>query len=984
MKYLTKRQRKRKKVQLLNRIGQIQYKATETTKIRTTTTLTTTTEYEIAVNDDNTSNMAVIDVCDNNNNIKLDIETKIKVSKLVCNTKIITKGGSKQHQHHQQQQKQHKGTTTKTCVLPKLNYNLTDKRRYFLGSNTFHIPIDRDLKCYYHRNVPLTLANFMDLDHLDECLGPDSTTAKGEAATSTPEKSKATDHSFGDQQAIIVTTSDPPMSSSSGTSTYSIPDSRDSHTDSQDSQEDSCNGSLTDCSPLSQDSVTTDSQEASGASQEDIREQSDNIHDSQEIQDIENKRHIQDIQSIQAIEPNNIATLESSVVPTSVNELLIQFAINTPYPELARLTLAMLQNTAFGALATGTPSTVGNIPSYEFWPHPYQLNDDTTATPTTTTSTPELDALPSCSLRPIGYETKCKTEQPPQQQLQQQQQPEQSQSTQDQQHEDEDSWRPSAGSMWQPWLHEQQSPEYDPNPNSIVDSIKCILQRYKQLEEHNDNWAHWGNNQNGSIWSVAEPQLQQQQLQLQQQQQSTDPSWDQRSQTVMAASQLYGSNTLPNYEQHMPIAAAIVPSTSTAAAAAPDSSNSNQQFGRNSNNCNAARYNNNRNFVNYNARVGGNRMLYQQQQQFPLQQQQQQQQQQQIQQQQSQQQHAQQQLQQQQQSLQQQHQQQSAQQQAQQQHGRYNYSTSNNSNQQQQQLQLQQQQPLQQQTLQQQQTLPHQQQQLTQLSSPQQPWQLYQQFRQARPRPNFYPSRFYKGNNGYSGNVARKYCRYCCFNGRYASNMLHASNCSYYGGNSNNFANSNNNNVANMDVAMLNMSQEDLDAAQMYAIHGEQFFEMPMGRRYQGTSYPQPTPMTMPPAAAGGATGAPPGLGSSTLAPPAPSPTPSDMYHSNGQYISGWQTTPMSMYSVQLATAISPTSTSTQSLAAATSSSSSLSAGLTGLQQQQQQQQSQVTAPACTDANLYTANFPPLPAPNQKRQNYNNHNTNSNHHNQKD
>lgn len=37
---------------------------------------------------------------------------------------------------------------------------------------------------------------------------------------------------------------------------------------------------------------------------------------------------------------------------------------------------------------------------------------------------------------------------------------------------------------------------------------------------------------------------------------------------------------------------------------------------------------------------------------------------------------------------------------------------------------------------------------------------------------------------------------------------------------------------------MMNLSPEDLEATQMYAIHGERFFEMPMGRRYRRSMYP--------------------------------------------------------------------------------------------------------------------------------------------------
>lgn len=37
---------------------------------------------------------------------------------------------------------------------------------------------------------------------------------------------------------------------------------------------------------------------------------------------------------------------------------------------------------------------------------------------------------------------------------------------------------------------------------------------------------------------------------------------------------------------------------------------------------------------------------------------------------------------------------------------------------------------------------------------------------------------------------------------------------------------------------MMNLSPEDLEATQMYAIYGERFFEMPMGRRYRRSMYP--------------------------------------------------------------------------------------------------------------------------------------------------
>lgn len=41
-----------------------------------------------------------------------------------------------------------------------------------------------------------------------------------------------------------------------------------------------------------------------------------------------------------------------------------------------------------------------------------------------------------------------------------------------------------------------------------------------------------------------------------------------------------------------------------------------------------------------------------------------------------------------------------------------------------------------------------------------------------------------------------------------------------------------------MEQFMMNLSPEDLEATQMYAIHGERFFEMPMGRRYRRSLYP--------------------------------------------------------------------------------------------------------------------------------------------------
>lgn len=83
---------------------------------------------------------------------------------------------------------------------------------------------------------------------------------------------------------------------------------------------------------------------------------------------------------------------------------------------------------------------------------------------------------------------------------------------------------------------------------------------------------------------------------------------------------------------------------------------------------------------------------------------------------------------------------------------------------------------------------------------------------------------------------------------------------------------------------MLNMSQEDLDAAQMYAIHGERFFEMPMGRRYRRSLYPS-----------SGAQMSQEVMTAAPQQPVQPPTTPaSDMYASNGHF-NTWQTAPMSL-----------------------------------------------------------------------------------------
>ncbi|KAL7745511.1 hypothetical protein ACLKA6_015504 [Drosophila palustris] len=795
MKYLTKRQRKRKKVQLLNRIGQTYYP--------------TDTESENA------------DCEIESDNLETTSSDKKVTVKGTFKPKQQQQVQQQQLQQQQQQQLQ-QGTTTTTATT-----TTCDNRRNQFCFGAFNLPpIDRDLECYYHRNEPLTLGNFMDIDQLNEKIGQRLKTSTNTPEISASNVSCASESYANDQEEDTTSKTEPSMSSSSPTSTESI-----------------------------QDLTSTD------------------------------------------LSSSDDRAVEANVTEESVNELLTRFAINTPYTELANLTLAMLQNTAFGPLITGSPSTIGNIPSYEFWPNPYQINYQTNEDARVADA---IDAMPESNVKPIGYEAKCRNTQEPSQpeQLpeQQQQQPEQEQQQhqieqqQQQQNQSEHQqqqqqqqlqldthWRPVAADMWQPWLHQrQQQNDHDTNSNSIVESIKCIWKRHRQWEDSSDNWANWGNNQSGSIWSVTEPQLQLQQQkqqqqqpphQLQQQQQQSQPpesSWNQRSQAVLAASQLYGyymPTVLLDYSQQgqqLPVAAT----------AATTSGHGNHYMRNNSNN---SRYMN-RNFANYNARVGNNSLQYQQQQQQQPQVQQQQQ---------------------------------------QPQHVRYNYAT------QQQQQQQQQLQP-----------------------PPPQQWQ-WQQYRQPKPRSHFYPGRYYKGNGFNGNNSARKYCKHCICNARSTNNNNHNNtntntnthiNCT-------SSSNINSNNMGSLDVSMLNMSQEDLDAAQMYAIHGERFFEMPMGRRYRRSLYPTSQGPTTAQHQAQQQQQAvrPP-------TPPAPSATANDIYACNGHF-NTWQTTPMSLYSMQAAT--SPTSTTPTP--------------------PELLQQNQMTAPIGTDSNLYTANFPPLPAPNQKR-----------------
>lgn len=496
----------------------------------------------------------------------------------------------------------------------------------------------------------------------------------------------------------------------------------------------------------------------------------------------------------------------------SVDVLLSSFAINNPYQELTNLTLAMLQNTAFGPLATGSPSTCGNVPSFEFWPHPYQISffthtdTDATATsnvtPTATPNAPPLasghrslnlaaDALPECSVKPIGYEAKCKSayDRDPRLVKHQEQQMRH-------QLENGDMWLPSTyhgrqhcanGNNNSASNGNNNNCSIDPNPNSIVESIKCIWKRNRPWESNIDSWPNcWGNSPgSSSIWSVVQPHvpLQQhhQQYQQQQQPQHLQHQEDQRSRALISAAQWHGCHIHQSHGQQV-------------ATAGPVATSFNGNHYNNNNN-------NSRNIGNYNARMlNNNRLLYQQQQQFRQQQQQQQQ---------------------------------------QMQYVRYNYQNQGL----QQKPELQQEQQLQ--------------------LAPWQ-WQQHPNKQGEKPRPHFYPTRFFKSSS--YNNLGRKHSKNCCCNGRFTQPANSSTNTN--GGNNNPI----------MEQFMVNLSQEDLEATQMYAIHGERFFEMPMGRRYRRSMYPPTLAAAAP----------------TQLRLQHPPATALDVFHGN------WQSTAMPMVGVPL------------------------------------------------------------------------------------
>lgn len=605
------------------------------------------------------------------------------------------------------------------------------------GFESYALPsIDRDLDCYYYRNVPLTLGNFMNFDLLIHRMAE-----RQIARYKTISSSRTLSGSKGDIDCIRHR---------------------------QTPAEPAATGSADASSPLGQ------------SREENLDE--------------------------------------------SVDVLLSSFAINNPYQELTNLTLAMLQNTAFGPLATGSPSTGGNVPSFEFWPHPYQISffthtdTDATATPTVTpTATPLVspasgrhrslnlaaDALPECSVKPIGYEAKCKSADDRDPRLVKHQE-------QQTRHQMEN------GDMWLPWAYHgrphcangnnnsgsnnnnnNNNCSIDSNPNSIVESIKCIWKRNRPLESSIDSWPNcWGNSPGGSsIWSVVQPHLHlqqhhqqyQQHQQQQQQPQHLQHQEDQRTRALMSAAQLHGCHINQSHGQQV-------------ATAGPAATPFNGNHYINNNN------NNNRNFGNYNARMtNNNRLQYQQQQQLRQQQQQQQQ---------------------------------------QMQYVRYNYQNQGL----QQKPQLQQEQQLQ--------------------LAPWQ-WQQHQNRLGQKPRPHFYPTRFFKSSS--NNNLGRKHNKNCFCNGRFPQAANSSSN-----------TNGNNNNP-NVEQFMVNLTQEDLEATQMYAIHGERFFEMPMGRRYRRSMYPP------------------------TLAAAAPTQLqlqPPDVFHGN------WQSRAMPMVGLPLVTIILTGSTS--------------------------------------------------------------------------
>lgn len=580
------------------------------------------------------------------------------------------------------------------------------------GFEGYALPsIDRDLDCYYYRNVPLTLGNFMNLDLLIHRMA-ERQIARYKKISS----SRASSASKGDIDCV--------------------------------------RHRQTPAEPAA--AVSADASSPLGQSRE---ENSDE----------------------------------------SVDVVLSSVAINNPYQELTNLTLAMLQNTAFGPLATGSPSTGGNVPSFEFWPHPYQISffthtdTDVTTTPSATPKAPPAsgrqrnlnlaaDALPECSVKPIGYEAKCK-------------------SAHDRDHglgkhqERQDRHQLENGDMWLAWTYHGRQHcgngnnnsgsnnnnidcSIDPNPNSIVDSIKCIWKRYRPWESSIDSWPScWGNSLgSSSIWSVVQPHLhlqQHHQQYHQHQQQHLQYQEDQRSRVLLAAAQLHGCHIDQNHYQQ------------AAEGPAATSFNGNHYFNNNNSH--------NRSFGNYNARVvNNNRWQYQQQQQFRQQQQQ-----------------------------------------HQMHYVRYNYNYNQN------------------------QGLPQEQQ--VQLA----PWQWQQNQNRLgqKPRPHFYPTRFFKSSS--YNNLGRKHSKNCCCNGRFTQ----------AGYNSNTHGSNNN---PNMEQFMVNLSQEDLEATQMYAIHGERFFEMPMGRRYRRTLYPPALAAAAP----------------TQLQLQHPPLTAMDVYHGN------WQSTAMPMVGI--------------------------------------------------------------------------------------
>ncbi|ALC48442.1 maker274 [Drosophila busckii] len=444
MKYMTKRQRKRKKEQVFNRIDTLLNQADA--------------DCTNSVNIEVHSHLDVEDIGDmfskKGNNVN-EKQILLPASQNFGRSYYKSKAPPPSQPQPQPQ-----------LLQPDDTY---DGRRMQFSNMAYSFPPppgrDLELDCYYHRNTPLTLGNFLDLEQLNERRG-------------------------------VRVKSKPPASGSTVAPEVELPQAEAEAT------------------------TTTD------------------------------------------LDPDAVFNQNKVEQPT-VGEMLTRLAITTPYKELSDITLSMLKNSPFVKLnSENNASSAAPEPplhSNTFWSNSYQMPSS---------SNSDNSSCNSSSVRTQLQELySAENNLPP--------------STPPVQHQSGEQHGQFNGSLMIYDLCKNGAYNIDPNPNSLVNGIKCILKRTSLLDNYTDNWqsASWNE-------AIRQQQLYQQQLQ--------NFSLEQRSDAVIDASR---ATSLPaTYQQQVDLSS---------------SNNINQNYYNNINpNFNHNYYNNNNNNNNHNYYYNNNPNYY--------------------------------------------------------------------------------------------------------------------------------------------------------------------------------------------------------------------------------------------------------------------------------------------------------------------------------------------------------------------------------------